>query len=494
MKVAFCYPPISKNRRFPTLPQNRQFIYTASGKVRIFPVVMASAATWVKNLNHKVLWLDGITRKMSWKDYEREMTDFKPDLVVLEGKAPVMPKLWKYTLELKKKSKTKIVLVGDHVSFFPEESLRESQVDYIITGGDYDFLLISLVNHLEKGEKLEGGIWFREIDKKKNFQFKNSGKGNLNHNLELIPVIDRELTRWKDYGEAYLFSPAGYIMSGRGCGIDSKSVGVCNFCIWQYGLWGCKARLISPQKVILEIKNLIRLGVKEIFDDNESGACWDREWLEKFYQLLNKEKLLGKVIFSSNVRGDQLTPSLCRLLKKLGYRLLKVGLESGSNETLRKLNKKETIEQIIRGVKNAKDAGLRIMLTIMVGYPWEGEDEVKITYKTAKKLMLYHTHAGDCLQSSVITPYPGTPLWHEAIRKGWLKVKKGDYEKYDMSRPVLKSKYEASLWCQKIWAIQESPKFILKSGFSARSVDELKLLARGALSLLGHKKDYVKDN
>ena len=495
MKIAFCYPPISRGKRFPTLPQNRQFIYTASGKVRIFPVVMASGATWVKNLGHEVLWLDGITRKMNWTDYEKELNNFKPDLVVLESKAPIMPKLWKYINELKiKNDGLRIVMVGDHASFFPEESLEKSQVDYILSGGDYDFLLASLVNYLTRGAKLEKGIWYREKMKNEKLKIKNSGRFQLNHDLDQTPIIDRELTRWRDYGEAYLFQPAGYIMSGRGCGIDTKRAGICRFCIWQYGLWGCQARLASPKRVLAEVKNLVNLGVKEIFDDNESGACWNQKWLEEFYQLLKKGKLLGKVIFSSNARGDQLSPELCKLLKKTGYRLLKVGLESGSNNTLVKIGKGETVEQIVKGVKNAKDAGLRVMLTIMVGYPWETEEEVKKTYEIAKKLMLYKTRAGDCLQASVITPYPGTPLWYEAQKNKWLKIKNRDYEKYDMSQPVLKNKYNAEKWCQKIWSIQKLPEFILKSGFSIRNFDEIKLLARGAMSLLGHMGDYEKNH
>jgi len=71
-----------------------------------------------------------------------------------------------------------------------------------------------------------------------------------------------------------------------------------------------------------------------------------------------------------------------------------VGLESGNNETLKKLNKKETIEDIKTGVKNAKDNRLIVMLTIMVGYPWETRDDAERTYQAARELMLYKTRFG----------------------------------------------------------------------------------------------------
>jgi len=491
MRIAFCYPPFSKNGRFPNLPQNRQFIYTASKAVKLYPVIMATAATWLKNLGHKVLWLDGITRRLDWKIFEDNLSSFNPDLIVLEAKAPIMKKLWEEVNKIKKRNeKIKVVLVGDHVSYFPEESFKESKVDFILTGGDYDFLLVNLTKHLEKCEKLEPGIWYREKIQNSKFKIQNSGRFKLDHDLDKTPVIDRQLTCWQDYGEAYLHRPCAYVMFGRGCGIRKGNSGACTFCIWQHAFWQCSARLMSPKRAMAEVKNLVKLGVKEIFDDTESGALWNYQWLEEFYRLLKKKEILGKVIFSSNARGDQLDKKTCRLLKKLGFRLLKVGLESGSNETLAKINKKEKIEDIIQGVKNAKNAGLRVMLTVMVGYPWEDENDVWKTEEVTRELMLYKTRVGDCLQASVIIPYPGTPLWQEARRKGWLKVGPHEYEKYDMSKPVLNSQYAAEKWCQKIWSIQKELKFVLKSGLTVSSINDCLLLIRGAGSLLGHLKDY----
>jgi len=491
MRIAFCYPPFSKKGRFPNLPQNRQFIYTASKEVRLYPVVMATAATWLKDLGHEILWLDGITRRLDWKTFEEKLSSFSPGLLVLEAKTPIMKKLWKQINKWKMENgKWKIVLVGDHVSYFPKESFENSKVDFVLTGGDYDFLLVNLVRHLEEGVKMEPGIWYRKKMENGKWKMENSGKFKLDHDLDETPIIDRQLTRWQDYGEAYLFRPCAYMMFGRGCGIKKGSFGACTFCIWQHALWHCSARLRSPEHVVAEVKNLVKLGVKEIFDDTESGALGNYQWLEELYQLLKKEKLLGKIVFSSNARGDQLDKKTCELLKRLGYRLLKVGLESGSNEILARINKKEKIEEIIRGVKNAKDAGIRVMLTIMVGYPWEKEKDVRKTYEIARQLMLYKTRAGDCLQASVIIPYPGTPLWLQAKRKGWLTVRADDYEKFDMSRPVLKTGIEAEAWCSRIWSIQRSPQFILKSGLTIRESGELTLLLRGAKSLIGHLLDY----
>ena len=125
MRISFCYPPFSKNGHFPTLPQNRQFVYTASPEVKLYPVVLATAATWLAKLGHKVLWLDGITRRLSWKEYKEKLASFSPDIIVLEGKTPIMKPLWEYIDKLKAaNNKLKVVLIGDHPTLFPKESFR----------------------------------------------------------------------------------------------------------------------------------------------------------------------------------------------------------------------------------------------------------------------------------------------------------------------------------------------------------------------------------
>ena len=131
------------------------------------------------------------------------------------------------------------------------------------------------------------------------------------------------------------------------------------------------------------------------------------------------------------------------------------------------------------------------MLTVMVGYPWETEEEAAKTYQVARDLLLYKTRAGDCLQASVLVPYPGTPLWQQAIREGWFLVDPYDYESFDMSSPVLRSKIDAEKWCHRIWSLQKDPRFVMRSGLTVRSLDDAALLLRGARSLVGHIKDYV---
>lgn len=486
MRVAIIYPPFDFEGKIPLLSQNRVFIYTHSERIKIYPLVMASAATLLKANGHDVLYLDGINERLSREEFDNQLNDFSPELVLLETKVPVIRKHWEYIKEEKiKDPERQYVLAGDHVSFFPTESMENSPVDFVITGGDYDVSLSKLVDYLEGKGNIPKGVYFRDGS--------NSGKFELTPDLDTLHYIDRELTKWHIYGEAYLQRPCAYILTGRGCR-GPKGVGVCRFCIWQFAFWNCSARLRSPANVVNEIKLLVEnYGVKEIFDDNEAGSIWNKDWLIEFYQQMKKQDLIGKVIISSNARADcLLDKEVCKILKETGFRMLKIGLESGNDASLRRLGKATKVEEIVKGVKNAKDYGLRVMVTIMVGYPWESEREVNKTYQVAKELLLYKTHCGDSLEANIISSYPGTPLFNDALRHNWFDIDPYDYEKYGLAKPILKSPIDAEKWCNTIWKLHLHPVFILKSLLSARNIHDIKLLFRGANSLLGHIKDYIK--
>lgn len=502
MKIALIYPPVQDRSGYPLLTQNRQFKFSRSLQVRIYPVVMSYLATMLKNEGHDVLYLDGINLRMDLSAFNSRLAGFKPDLLVLETKAPLIRRHGEYIRGIKKLLPgARIALVGDHAAFYPEESLASSEADFVIAHGDYDFIVTGLAGFLQgKQNKMPDGVYHR-----------NGHTGNARlYGLDKLPLIDRTLTRWDIYGEAYLYHPVGYIMSGRGCGgshsfrnfksrkenlgrYDTRMPGLCTFCIWQYAYYRCSARLMPPEKVADEIENLVRnFRVKEIFDDNESGAVWNIEWLKDFYGIMKERGLLGKVILSSNARADSLTEETCSLLKKLNFRLLKIGVESGNDKTLRELKKDETVAEITEGIKRAKRYGLIAMLTTMVGYPWEDENDTVNTYRVTRELMLYKTHFGDSLQSSIIVPYPGTPLYKDALKKGWFIVDPKDYEKFDMSHQILRSNIDSAFWCKRLWKIHLHPLFLLKSLLTLRKWLDIRLALRGLVSLFGHLRDYGK--
>jgi anaerobic magnesium-protoporphyrin IX monomethyl ester cyclase len=76
MKICIAYPPILKNGKYPLLGQNRQFRYSSSEAVRIYPIVPATAATLLHQDGYDILFLDGINKRLTMDSFEEKLKDF----------------------------------------------------------------------------------------------------------------------------------------------------------------------------------------------------------------------------------------------------------------------------------------------------------------------------------------------------------------------------------------------------------------------------------
>src|SRR4030043_225935 len=145
LKVAISYPPLESKKGTPTLSQNRQFQWF-SDPTYIYPVIPASAATLLKENGYDVFWDDAIAEGLSYSEWKERLIREKPDIVAIETKTPVIKRHWQIINEFKNTKyqlpDTKYILMGDHVTALPEESLANSKVDFVLAGGDYDFLLL----------------------------------------------------------------------------------------------------------------------------------------------------------------------------------------------------------------------------------------------------------------------------------------------------------------------------------------------------------------
>jgi len=483
MKILIGYPPTESEKGTPLLSQNRQFQWFSNPSY-IYPVIMGSAATMLKESGHDVKWVDCIAEKIDWKDFITLINLEKPDLFAFETKTPVIKQHWNIINKLKEIfPKMKIVIMGDHVTSFPEESMKHSKVDFVLKGGDFDFMLKRLIDYLDnKTKKLPGGFFYRKGNK-----ILNSGNFQLNHNLDEAPFIDRELTKWRLYEKEYNLTgrPFFYIMSGRDCWW-----GKCKFCSWPR-LYP-KFRVRSVENVLDEIGILIKeYGAKEIFDD--SGTLMVGKWLRELCHGLIKRGYNKKIKYSCNMRFGVLKQEDYNLMKRAGFRLLKFGLESANQNTLNKLNKGIKVQDIINGCKMAHKAGLTVHLTMIVGYPWETKEDALKTFQLAKKLM--QAGLADLLQATVLIPYPGTPLWKEAKEKNWFLFDPKEYERYDMREPVLKTKNseakEVASVCGKIYIIFLTPRYILARLRSIQSAEDVLFNLRGIIAVLGHLNDFL---
>jgi len=504
-KVVVGYPPIETNKGVPLLSQNRQFQFF-NAKTYIYPMVPAYSASMAKSKGYDVYWMDGIAEEKTFNQWLSDLKEIKPNIIMIETKAPVVKAHWEIISVLKKELPEMLtVLVGDHVTFNPKETMENSQVDFIITGGDYDFMFTDLLDTLTQGKKLVGGIWGRcpsklnlselaKIEKSSlsDEKFFISGPLVQNHKLDELPFVDRDLTKWENYAYFngnFKYTPATYMYSGKDCWWNR-----CTFCVWDHTLNPMGTyRRFSPERMFAEIKHLVdNYCVREIFDD--AGTLFVGPPLKKFCNLMIESGYNKKVVLGCNMRLNALTQEYYDLMKEANFRFILYGMESGNQYTLDKLDKGLKVAEIEEGVRMAKKAGLEPHLTIMLGYPWETEEMANNTINLAKNL--FQKGYVDTMQATIVIPYPGTPLYKECLEKEWLQVEATDYQAFDMRGPVMKvpfSNEKLMELTQELYSAFFSPSYMFRKIISIRNFDDFKFIFFSAWKLLGHLLDFDKD-
>lgn len=483
MRVAIVYPPLKSEKGVALLTQNRQFQWFRR-PTYIFPVVPATAATMLSKDGHEVLFLDGIAAELSEDEFERRLAAFAPELVVLETKTPVVKRHWRWIDAHAGRpayAGCRFALVGDHVTALPEESMRACAVDYVVTGGDWDFLLRSLVAARFDPARFEPGVWYRAAGG----ALADTGRFRLDHDLNAAPWIDRDLVNWRLYAKKngnFRRTPGTYVMAGRDCWHAR-----CTFCSWTTLYPSYRTR--DPIDVVDELEMLAeKHGVREVMDD--SGSFPAGPWLTAFCNEMIRRGLNRRLRIDCNMRFGRLTAEDYRLMRRAGFQFVLFGVESANQATLDCLCKKLTVDDVLRGCEWAHAAGLRVHLTFMFGHAWEGPREIAETVRLARRLLAKGW--ASTLQCTLIVPYPGTPLFRELKESGGLETL--DWDEYDMRRAIIKTPLvdEAAIKraIRDVYRGFFQPAALARRLFSTRTLADLPFYYRGLRSLLGHLADF----
>ena len=225
------------------------------------------------------------------------------------------------------------------------------------------------------------------------------------------PDITRPPSEWRSY----------FLPLTAGC-----SNNTCGFCSY----YGAKLQMRDPADVKGEIDTLAAYVGKGIYLPGvprivyEIGSSWDgkRVFLQDGDALVYPFDQLREVLQYLNAKfpelerigtyataGDILrrTPDELRELKALKLSIFYMGVESGDDEVLRRINKRETRQEMVEAAKKAKDAGIGLSVTVILGLAGvEGSERHAL--ETAKVLTEIDPEFGGAL---TLTFVPGTPLY-----------------------------------------------------------------------------------
>lgn len=285
-----------------------------------------------------------------------------------------------------------IVLFGHYATNFPEESLRNSNADFIILG-EPETVLSNLLAALSEKQSIASVTGICMILDGK---FVKQGDSSRIRDPTELPIPAYDLLPIHKYGEPLLAQPYGMIQTIRGCPYQ------CSYCVKSYG---SKLSQLSTDRVIKEMKLWIELqGVKSIRFIDDTFTI-NRVRVIELCKAIIENKL--NVEWACLSRTDNLDEELLNWMKKAGCKRIYFGMESGSQRMLDIYKKNVDVGEALKALLLCRKVGIETAAFFMSGHPEETENDFVATLEFAKSANLNYA------SFNPLTPYPGTSLYVE---------------------------------------------------------------------------------
>jgi radical SAM superfamily enzyme YgiQ (UPF0313 family) len=130
---------------------------------------------------------------------------------------------------------------------------------------------------------------------------------------------------------------------------------------------------------------------------------------------------LGRLGLTWSCNAKAIVPrKTLEILKANGLRLLLVGYESGNQQILNNIKKGVRLDIARRFSRDARELGITIHGTFILGLPGETPETIRETIRYACEI------EPETIQVSLAAPYPGTELYRQAQEQGWLRTESGE--------------------------------------------------------------------
>lgn len=370
------------------------------------PLGLAYLASCLRT-KHSVKILDLPRIGRSLNIFERTLNNDRPDIIGFQcysveiSDTKILVKIAKQTLP-----QSIIILGGPHPTLCPEETVAilGDNVDFIIRGEaerSFPILLDNLRNKTKFGD-IPGLVY------KENGQLKINSP-ELISDLDSLPLPAWDLVKPQEYppaqhGAFFNQFPIAPIITTRGCPFS------CVFCSAPL-LSGKSIRKRSPKKVMKEVELLYnKFGIREIHivDDN---FTLDKNHAVSVLEKIADSKLPISLAFPNGIRLNTIDEELLDLMKKSGVYLISVGIESGSDETLKRMNKRLNMKIIREKAELIKSKEIDLAAFFIIGFPDEAVHDIKKTIQISLDLPLLRANYFTFL------PLPMTPIYEQLKKR-----------------------------------------------------------------------------
>ena len=295
--------------------------------------------------------------------------------------------------------RAQVIAGGPHAHLFPQETMTLGPFDAVLRGEGEESFSALLAGWPETRKKPPPGMWW-----------KDGAKGEPDiapfiDNLDRLAFPARDLTKVNLYRSVLSsVAPITTMMSSRGCPYK------CVFCDRPH--LGKKFRPRTALNVVDEMEAAAGLGVREVVFYDDTFTV-DKDRVRRIADEILHRGL--QIAWDIRARVSDLQADDFALCRRAGLARVHFGVESGAPEILRSLKKGITHDQARSAFKAARAAGLETLAYFMVGLPGETESTVARTAALAAEL------DPDFVHFSALIPFPGTPLYADALARGIIK-------------------------------------------------------------------------
>jgi radical SAM superfamily enzyme YgiQ (UPF0313 family) len=230
--------------------------------------------------------------------------------------------------------------------------------------------------------------------------------------LDTIPFPAYHLVDWDKYkcrvpSEVKALMKRKAIKSNKFCRVVASRgcTGRCSFCS-SFSFWGCKYRIRSSKNVVDELELLNKTCGLEWLNFADDTFTANKNWIIDLCNDIINRKL--KIIWDCETRIDFVDDEMLGWMERAGCYSINFGVESGSREILKNLNKGFELGKVIETIHSAKKFKISSAIFMMVGSPGETEESIRESVELIRKAR------PDKVIPSITMVFPGTALYQKA--------------------------------------------------------------------------------
>jgi len=381
------------------------------------PLGIETLAPILREHGHQVRMFDTCHPQMKEPDIARACRENPPDVVTISFlSTTTYPAAKSMARSLKSEKPHVPIIVGGVFATMNSDLILQDCPHIDCVGvGEGEELLPDYLDHVDKPGTVAGLVWRNGPEIVRNVL------RPIIQDLDQFPYPDRT-TLPIDFIESLPLDLPAVLSLDKFCTMQTSRgcPYTCIFCDIP-ALTRGRLRHRSSGHVLGEMQQLNDLGYRSIYltDDH---FLMKRSRINDICQGIIERQLKFK--WGCEGRVDAVAVDQLPIMRQANCNFLAFGVEAGTQKTLDRLNKRQTLPQIEQAVSEAKRHGIeRTHGFFLVGSPGETEEDIMESFRFAARLKL------DTFGFNRLCVYRGTPLWREYIERGIIDDKR-DWTKW----------------------------------------------------------------